>query len=163
MHISVRPASLEDLPRLTALYPLAEEEQTARKPVWALTDGLDRPLRDALSSAISDPESWFLVGEIDGVVVGFIWATVESMLDRAAGRQIGTIRLIYTEPDARGVGVGHHMLEAVLRPMRELGIGDFDARVGPGQRLTKNFFEGHEFAARSIVMHHSDTGNAGDD
>ena len=98
-----------------------------------------------------------LVGEIEGVIVGFLWATTEPMLDRAGGAQIGRVRLIYTEPEARGVGVGHEMLEAALGQLRELGITHFDAPVGPGQREAKNFFEGHQFAARSIIMHSSDT------
>ena len=111
----------------------------------------------SLFHAISAEESWVLVGEIDGVIVGFLWATLEPMLERAAGRRIGRIRLIYTEPEARGVGVGHEMLEAVLAEMRPLGIANFDAPAGPGQRATKNFFEAHGFAARSIIMHHEDS------
>ena len=79
------------------------------------------------------------------------------MLDRADGARIGRIRLIYTEPEARGVGVGHQMLEHVLAELRARGIRYFDAPVGPGQRAAKNFFEAHEFAARSIIMHHADT------
>jgi GNAT superfamily N-acetyltransferase len=85
------------------------------------------------------------------------------MLERAGGAQIGRIRLIYTEPEARGVGVGHEMLESALEQLRALGISRFDAPVGPGQREAKNFFEGHQFAARSIIMHSSDTTPAASD
>mgnify|MGYP001825407705 CR=1 FL=1 len=156
MEITVRPAVNADIFRLVSLYKEMEIEQVQRKPIWALTDGLDERFDMSLFHAVSADESWVLVGEIDGATVGFLWATLEEMLDRAEGARIGRVRLIYTEPEARGVGVGHAMLEAVLAELRSLGIRHFDAPVGPGQRAAKNFFEAHEFAARSIIMHHTD-------
>lgn len=156
MELTVRRATNADVPHLVALYKDLEREQTSRKPVWALTDGLDERVDLALFHSMRADDSWLFVGEIDGATVGFIWATIEPMLDRAAGERIGRIRLIYTEPEARGVGVGHVMLEAVLDELRGIGIRLFDAPVGPGQRATKNFFEAHGFAARSIIMHHAD-------
>jgi len=156
MNITVRPARSEDIPRLIALYREMETEQTVRKPIWALTDGLDERFEFAFSAALEQNESWLWMGEIDGVPLGFIWFTIEPMLERAHGSRIGQIRLIYTDPPARGVGVGHAMLEAVLDELRAHGIRHFDAPVGPGQRASKNFFEAHGFAARSIIMHHQD-------
>ena len=134
-----------------------EEEQTARKPIWALTDGLNQRFDMSLFRAIEAEDSFLLTGEIDGATVGFIWATIEPMLDRAQGALIGRMRLIYTEPDARGVGVGHTMLIEMMELLRSRGIHHFDAPVGPGQRAAKNFFESHGFAARSIIMYSTDT------
>lgn len=156
MELTVREATNADIPRLVGLYRDLEAEQTAKKPVWALTDGLDERFDIAFHHAMRANESWVFVGEIDTVCVGFVWATLEPMLERAGGDRIGRIRLIYTEPEARGVGVGHEMLEAVFAVLRPLGIRRFDAPVGPGHRATKNFFEAHGFAARSIIMHHTD-------
>ncbi len=156
MDITVRPATNADIPTLVRLYQDLEAEQVVKKPIWAITDALDHRFDLSLHHAMQQDESWVFVGEIDGVPVGFVWSTVEDILERADGARIGRIRLIYTEPDARGVGVGHEMLEATFAVLRPLGIRLFDAPVGPGQRATKNFFEAHGFAARSIVMHHAD-------
>lgn len=156
MRITVVEATPADVDRLVEMYGDLEPEQTVRKPIWALTDGLDETFRQSFVNAIEAPESWVYVGQIDGTTVGMIWTTIEPMLSRANGARMGRIRLIYTEPEARGVGVGHEMLETALGVLRDLGIRLFDAPVGPGQRNTKNFFEGHEFAARSIIMHHAD-------
>jgi L-amino acid N-acyltransferase YncA len=156
MHVSSRAASNADVPRLVALYREMELEQTARKPIWALTDGLDERFDLSLFHAMGAEDSFVLVGEIDNTAVGFVWATIEPMLERAEGAMIGRIRLIYTEPDARGVGVGHTMLTAAVDLLRTLGVRQFDAPVGPGQRAAKNFFESHRFAARSIIMYSSD-------
>jgi L-amino acid N-acyltransferase YncA len=157
MHISARPAINADVSRLVALYREMEKEQTVRKPIWALTDGLDTRFDLSLFRAIEAEDSFVLAGEIDGVVVGFAWATIEPMLDRADGTKLGRLRLIYTEPEARGVGVGHVMLTKMMDILRLQGVHDFDAPVGPGQRAAKNFFESHRFAARSIIMYSSDT------
>lgn len=159
MNITVRPATHADIATLEVLYREMEPEQTARKPIWAITDGLDEPIDRALAAAIGADESWLILGLIDDIPVGFLWATLEEMLERAGGRRIGRMRLIYTQPEARGVGVGDAMLEYILSVLRPLGIAHFDAPVGPGQRVTKNFFEAHGFAARSIIMHHADEPN----
>jgi GNAT superfamily N-acetyltransferase len=160
MEISVRQATSADVATIVDLYRIAEAEQTTKKPIWALTDGLDLSFEDSVERAIDADESWVLVGLIDGVIVGFLWATLEDMLARAEGARIGFIRLVYTEPEARGVGVGHQMLETIMDQLRTMGIRHFDATAGPGQRATKNFFEGHEFAARSLIMHHEDPADA---
>jgi GNAT superfamily N-acetyltransferase len=156
MHISARPAIKTDVFRLVSLYREMEKEQTVRKPIWALTDGLDMQFDLSLFRAIEADDSFVLAGEIDDTIVGFVWATVEPMLDRASGAKLGRLRLIYTEPEARGVGVGHVMLTEMMDLLRLEGIHDFDAPVGPGQRAAKNFFESHRFAARSIIMYSSD-------
>ena len=156
MNVSARSAVNSDVTHLVSLYREMEREQTARKPIWALTDGLDERFDLSLFRAIEAESSFVQVGEIDDVTVGFIWATIEPMLDRADGAMIGRMRLIYTEPDARGVGVGHTMLTEMMEFLRARGIHHFDAPVGPGQRAAKNFFESHRFAARSIIMHSSD-------
>jgi ribosomal protein S18 acetylase RimI-like enzyme len=156
MQLSVRPAVNADIFKLVAMYGEMEREQVERKPIWAFTDGLDERFDMSLFHAISQDESFVLVGEIDGVTVGFLWATIEPMLNRAGGSRLGRIRLIYTEPEARGVGVGHLMLETARAELRSVDIHHFDAPVGPGQRAAKNFFEAHGFAARSIIMHSAD-------
>jgi GNAT superfamily N-acetyltransferase len=160
MDLAIRNAVNADIPRLVALYRELEAEQVVKKPIWALTDGLDERFELGFHHAMVDDESWLVVGSIDDVIVGFAWATVDPMLHRAGGKRIGRIRLIFTEPEARGVGVGHLMLESLLSELRTIGITHFDAPVGPGQRATKNFFEAHGFAARSIIMHSADPTDA---
>ena len=153
MIVSARPAVDGDVSRLVSLYRDMELEQTVRKPIWALTDGLDEPFDVSLFGAMESADSFVFVGEIGGVTVGFLWATIEPMLGRAHGSMIGRMRLIFTEAEARAVGVGHAMLMEAMEVLRARGIHLLDAPVGPGQRAAKNFFESHGFAARSIIMH----------
>ena len=63
-----------------------------------------------------DPVDGFVaVGTIDGVVVGY--GTVRAD-DLAAGERIGVIEELYVEPEARGVGVGEAIMDAVDRVVR---------------------------------------------
>jgi ribosomal protein S18 acetylase RimI-like enzyme len=156
MEVSARAATLEDLETLDDLYRALEEEMVAIHPMWPLADGLPEPVEEALNKAIADPDAIVTMGLIDGVSVGFLLARVEDLLPQAEGSQIGSIRLVFVDREAREVGVGEEMLALTLAELRERGLDRFDAHVLPGHRLVKNFFEAGGFAARSIIMHHAD-------
>ena len=91
MNLTARLAVNSDIPSLVVLYRDMEQEQTVRKPIWALTDGLDERFDLSLFRAIETTDSIVLVGEIDGATVAFLWATIEPMLDRANGLMIGLV------------------------------------------------------------------------
>jgi GNAT superfamily N-acetyltransferase len=122
------------------------------KPVWSLADGLPEPAEAALRDLLDDPDSHVWIGLIDGVPLGFLWARIEPLLPQANGSEVGVVRFIFTEPEARRVGLGEAMLDGVLAVVRARGVERFDARVGPGHRDAKNFFESFGFSARLIVM-----------
>ncbi len=151
-----RDATRADIAALTSMYADLEEEQAELKSMWPLFDGLDPPIDQAFSDILDDEMSLLLIGEIDGTPLGLVWARSEPMLDRAAGDRVGVFRLIYTDHGARGVGVGEAMVTEALGQLRSSGHRRFDARVSPGHRMAKNFFEQNGFAARLIVMYHED-------
>lgn len=156
MKVEARQATHDDIETLTRLYRSLEDEMTALHPMWPLADGLDEPVEDSLSRSLDDPNTITLIGTIDGYPFGFLQARVESLLHQADGEQIGSIRLIFVDHDAREVAVGEAMRNTALDMLRDRGITKFDAHVLPGHRLAKNFFEAGGFSARSIVMHHDD-------
>ena len=156
MRVTARPATPADLTALTTLYDGLRREMTDLHPMWPLADGLDPPVEDAFRAAIEDGPARVVVGEIDGVAVGFLLARIDTLLTTAGDERLGSVRLVYTDHPAREVGVGEAMLERVLTDLRSVGLSKFDAHVLPGHRLAKNFFEAGGFSARSIVMHHDD-------
>ena len=133
-----------------------EAEMVGLHPMWPIADGFDEPVREAFAEAIADRDAYVLLAGIDDYPFGFLVAKVEEILVQAGGEQVGAIRLIYVEQDAREVAIGEAMRDEVLSRMRERGISKFDAHVLPGHRLAKNFFESGGFSARSIIMHHDD-------
>ena len=142
------------------MYRLLEAEQAALRPLWPLADGLDEPVVESFQSVMDADESLVIIGTINDVPVGFLWARPEDLLVQAAGERVGVIRLIFTEPEARGVGIGDAMAASALDQLRGMGLRYFDARVSPGHRLAKNFFEANGFKARLIFMHRDDEASA---
>lgn len=156
MEVAARRASHEDLPTLVGLYRELEAEMTSLHPMWPLADGLAEPIDQAFKDALTDESTFVYLGTIDGLAFGFLLARIERLLPQAKGEQIGSIRLVFVEFEAREVGVGEAMRDQTLSDLRQEGITRFDAHVLPGHRLVKNFFEAGGFAARSITMHHAD-------
>ena len=156
MRVAARQAVVADIEDLETLYRSLEEEMVALHPMWPLADGLQAPVRDSLLEAITDPDAIVTLGTIDDYPFGFLLARVEPMLRQAGKDQIGAIRLIFVDHDAREVAVGEAMRDLTMDLFRERNITKFDAHVLPGHRLVKNFFESGGFSARSIVMHHND-------
>lgn len=156
MLVATRSAAKEDVPVLVEMYRRLEDEMASLHPMWPLTDGLSEPIEDAFLAALDEPDAQLLVGEVEGQTFGFLYARVERMLPQADGQRVGSIRLIYTDFEAREVGVAEAMRDRAVDSFRKLGITRFDAHVLPGHRLAKNFFEAGGFSARSIIMHRDD-------
>jgi ribosomal protein S18 acetylase RimI-like enzyme len=156
MQIAARRASPDDLNTLMGLYRDLEAEQTSLKKMWPLADALAEPADTAMKEALVDPETAVFLGTIDDLPLGFLMIRSEPLLPQAGEERVASIRFVYTDHDARGVGVGEAMIDAALGEFRERGFTRFDAYVLPGHRFAKNFFESAGFAARSIVMHHDD-------
>lgn len=156
MRVGARVASTNDLDELIRMYALLAAEMQGYHPMWETADGLAEPVSATLREALGDEDTSIYLGTIDDQPFGFILGRSEPLLPQAGGERIGSIRFVFTEPEAREVGVGEAMLEALLEELRSRGLRLFDAHVLPGHRLVKNFFESGGFSARSIVMHHRD-------
>jgi ribosomal protein S18 acetylase RimI-like enzyme len=156
MRVSARTAGPEDIAVLLSLYRGLELEMTALHPMWPLADGLAEPVETSFQQLLDDPDVMVVVGEVDRYPFGFAVARVEEILPQAAGERIGSIRLIYVEPEAREIALGETMRDYLMDRLRGRGLSKFDAHVLPGHRLAKNFFEAGGFSARAIIMHHDD-------
>lgn len=156
MRITARVATTDDIPLLVELYRRLEDEMSALHPMWPLADGLAEPVEKSLQEAIEASDQHVLVGQVDDVPFGFLYACRESLLPQGLDQLVGSIRLVFTDAEAREVGVAEVMRDAVMDLFRQEGITKFDAHVLPGHRLAKNFFEAGGFSARAIIMYHDD-------
>ena len=157
MTVSSRLAQPGDVGDLERLYDRLAEEQRAIRSIWPYADGLPEPVGRSLSRLVEQPDGVVAVGFIDGVPLGFLTGFEQPLLDPIADRTIGVVHLIFTEHEARGVGVGAVMLELAMQEFRDREIDLFDAWVSPGHRMAKNFFESNGFKARSITMHRGES------
>jgi GNAT superfamily N-acetyltransferase len=70
-----------------------------------------------------------------------------------ADAAVADLVALYTEPEARGVGIAARLMDAVSAWATEHGAAGMDAAVLPGNRSAKNFFESFGMKARLIRVH----------
>jgi GNAT superfamily N-acetyltransferase len=135
--ISVRLWAPSDVQAVDAL------RAEARAEISGLRGGPRYPARPL--PTIADPAYPVWVGLLEGVVVGFLAASVSGAT--------GVVDAVYVDPGCRGVGVGAALLDQALAWMAAAGCEAADTNVLPGARQTKNFFEEAGFTARLLVVH----------
>lgn len=148
-----RPAQLEDMERIAVLAAAMHDELAPMKggSLWAAREARAAPYGTTYTSLLDQPDTCFLVGCIDDVVVGFGAVEIESL---RTGERLGVITDLFVEVDARSVAVGETITNALVAFCVDQGCIGVDARALPGHRATKNFFEDQGFTARALVMHH---------
>lgn len=147
-----RIATTDDVPRLAELARAAIAELSPAKggDVWAARHARTEPVEEGLRAALADGGTRVLCGTIDGAVIGYAVVRVECL---PGGGRLGVMDEIYVEPEARAVGVGEAMANAVIEWCREAGCIGIDSVALPGDRATKNFFETFGFTSRLLVVH----------
>ena len=152
MHEAARPATAADLDRLAALAheAVAEQRESRGGNVWSVREARELPPEASLAGDVADPDVLVLAGTIDDAVLGYAVVRTEPL---RGGEVLGVVTDIYVEPEARAVGLGEVLLDAVLAWCTERGCCGIDALALPGNRETKNFFETFGFTARALVVH----------
>lgn len=151
---SARRATVEDLGTLVALVHQAVDElrPTRGGEIWAASLARTEPLVEALAVELTDPNRRVVVGCVDDSVIGYGIVRLQGLND---GRVIGVVDDLFTDPQARGIGVGEAMMDLLVAWCREHHCTGIDALALPGNRATKNFFETFGLTARAIVVHRS--------
>ena len=142
-----RPATPEDVPQLAELNRMAMAElvEVRGGKVFVAKEARADPL------ALDDESQLVLAGTVDNTPVGYAVVRIEDLRD---GTRLGVLLDLYVEPEARGVAVGECLMNAALEWCAERECDGVDSYALPGDRSTKNFFEGSGFTARLLVMHH---------
>lgn len=149
-----RAAVSTDLDALEHLVSQATTELQALRGgvIWSVREAHREPVRSQLEAVLrgDDPDARLVVGTVDDAVVGYGWARVEDLHD---GSRLLVVSDLYTEPEARAIGVGEAMMDVLVDEARAVGAVGIDAIALPGDRHTKNFFETFGLTARAIVVH----------
>jgi ribosomal protein S18 acetylase RimI-like enzyme len=156
-----RPATPEDVPRIADLAERARHELTPMKggALWASREATAPPFEDAYAALLQRDDALVVVGTIDGAVIGFGAVTLDTL---RTGDTLGVVTDLFVEPDARAVGVGETMADALVAFCAAHGCVGIDALALPGHRAAKNFFEESGFTARALVMHRPLDGGGGE-
>lgn len=152
MRVHVQPASAADLDQLVRLDGEARAHLGAHRggSTYLVATARPEPAATSLRADLDDPSCRVLVGRIGEEAVGYATARLVELRD---GRRIADVGELFVEPPARGVGVGAALMDALLEWADEQGCAGVDARVLPGDRASKNFFEAFGLVARAITVH----------
>ncbi len=119
--LSIRPASVEDVPLIRALIAeLAEYERLAHAAV-----ATDADLRAQLFGA--QPAAEVLIGEVDGQPAGF--ALFFHNFSTFLSRRGLYLEDLFVRPAFRGAGLGRHLMAALARIAVQRGCGRFEWSV----------------------------------
>jgi len=116
---------------------------------WAITGARVEPVEQLLVSELDDPAVLTVVGEYEGLGVGFAVGELRTATDGSAYLRVTDL---FTMPEARHVGVGEAMMNLCIEWAREHNATAIDAAVLPGTRDAKNFFEGFGLTARMLTV-----------
>lgn len=149
-----RPAVGADRGRLASLWDAAQAEVGVQRGGERLVGSISRPAElDAPDGGdaplVADSDRLLIVGGMDGAVLGFAAACIES----PPPGPVAVLQVAYVERDARGVGIGEAMLDQVVSWAETRGCTGIDAYALPGNRAAKAFFEDNGFTARLLTMY----------
>jgi ribosomal protein S18 acetylase RimI-like enzyme len=91
---------------------------------------------------LAQPESFLLLAERDGRVVGYAAVAVggtEASL--VVGRRVGSLESLSVLPEQRGQGLGGRLMEAVFEELRRLGVEEISLAVMEGNDDAWRFYE----------------------
>jgi GNAT superfamily N-acetyltransferase len=147
---TARPAREDDVPACLALLELALTQARSVRGGPALVGTVTSAelLTRWMDAAPTDAVVY--VGEFHHAVVGMAAATAAV---RPHGTELsGRIECCYVEEQARGVGVGTALMDSMVSWCSQRACRDVDALALPGDRLSKQRFEGAGFSARLLVL-----------
>ena len=147
-----RPARPDEIGAAAELAREARREALAYRggKRWMATEAAPEPLEEYLAGLVADPNAVLVTGIWADSVVGYGWARRIIRLD---GSLIARIEELFVTPEARSVGVGESLFDALKQWARDRDLVAIDAFVLPGHREAKNFFETFKMTAHALIVH----------
>lgn len=150
---AARPATADDIAQLAdiARRALAGVGDQRGGELFTRREARAEPFEADLRAALDDdPDRHLVTGTFDGVPFGYGLVRSERLRD---GGLLAVLEDFVVDPEARGVGIGEAVMDAVLEWAVAAGCIGIDAMALPGDRETKNFFESFGLKARALVVH----------
>jgi len=121
--LTIRRAERRDARALGALGAALMRTHYAFDPqrFLAAGDDAERGYAAFLSSQPEDDDVVVLVGEVDGRVVGYVYAGLEPMSWKELRGPAGFIHDVIVEDDGRGTGAGTALIDAAIAWLRDHG------------------------------------------
>lgn len=151
---SIRRATREDLPtigRLGALLVQLHHDFDPRRFI-AATSKTESGYAWFLGTQLEKPDVIVLVAERDGKMIGYVYASVEGWDYMSLRGPAGVLSDIVVDPEYRGQGVGHMLLDATLSALKERGAPRVVLSTAEGNERAQHVFERAGFRRTMIEM-----------
>lgn len=119
-------------------------------PMYLLRNHRPSPTDDSYGADIDDPDKIVVIGTVRSYPAGFGVAGLTRLAD---GYVLAEVTELFVEADLRGVGVGAAIMDMLIDWARSVGANGIDSQAMPGDRDTKNFFEGNNMVTRALNVH----------
>jgi len=141
--LTIRPATLADLPAITEIY-----NEAIRKTVATFDTEPKNPEEQMIWFADHGSKYPILVAEGNGIVVG--WASLSTWSDRCAYSDTAEISL-YVREDHQGRGIGRKLLEATVAEGQKAGLHTIIARIAEASEASIHLHESVGFEHIGIM------------
>ena len=124
MPVLIRPAKAGDLPalgRLGAQLMRVHHDFDARRFLSPGTDP-ERGYSSFLGTQIEDKDCLVLAAELEGEVIGYVYAAIEPLSWKELRDEAGFIHDLVVESAHRGGGAGSQLLDAAIGWLRSRGM-----------------------------------------
>lgn len=151
----VRPARLQEIDRVAALWTLITEHHAALDPFFRMRTGVvaEGELREFLSTFQRDPDVELLVCELGGNVVGLCIVRIDHAPAILEETERAEITDIGVRPAFRRRGLASLLLEAALEWIRDRGVSRVEIQVASDNPEGQAFWRAHGFADFMDVLH----------
>lgn len=105
-----------------------------------------------LGSQLNAADAFVLVAEIDGAVVGYVYAGVEPLSWKELRDEAGFVHDLLVDDEVRNSGVGHQLLEAAIGWLRQRGMPRVVLWTAARNDGARRLFERRGFRSTMVEM-----------
>jgi ribosomal protein S18 acetylase RimI-like enzyme len=147
----IRPMEHGDIDAMIAIYNQIREEKIPGVKRSRLSYRGAMTADEVASTDPSGPLDLSLVAEIDGKVVGFIWA--RQALAGIPVVEVGVIHMLIVDPDYQKQGIATKLVEALTKRCRDRGVEAVRAVIDERHWELQNYFQGLGFQRSELVIY----------
>ena len=150
--ITIRPAVMQDLPDILALYGALDRELVALQPDFFCAAPRSE---QETAAALADTNAEFLLAVQDGITVGFAlveYAGWTPAFSCVLPHRYARLSDIVVLPDLRGQGIGSALLGAAKRWARDRRLEYLELNVLAQNTAAMALYESHDFVDATHTM-----------
>jgi ribosomal protein S18 acetylase RimI-like enzyme len=149
----VRPAGLQDLDRVAALWSLITQHHEPLDPLFRMRPDADSELRELLGALRRDPDAEIFVYDLAGDLPGMCIVRIDRappILDEIERAEITDLGV---RDDHRRRGIGGVLVEHALAWVRDGGVRRVEVHVAHGNTEGQAFWRALGFGDLMDVLH----------